>query len=48
MFDRVQDHVDDVAKAEDSCPDLEEEAAGMPAKNGNMSSWNPYLPDVKP
>ena len=48
MFDRVQDHVDDVAKAEDSRSDLEEEAAGMPAKNGNMSSRPAHLPDVKP
>ena len=38
MLDGVQSHMDDVAKAENGRSNLEEEAAGVPAKNGYMSS----------
>ena len=37
VFDGIQGHMDDVAKAENGCSNLEEEAAGVPAENRFMS-----------
>ena len=50
VFDGVQGHMDDVAKAENGCSNLEEEAAGVPAENRFMSypSDFSHLPEVKP